>query len=80
MKAWARLAIHLAPPFLPLSVQARSLPGPSMSIPEASSKMGFDWGASLEFDYLTSADCSLLNTSVSCTSTGSSAFSISPAW
>jgi len=79
MKTWARLAIHVAPLLLPLSVQAQSLPGPSMSIPEASSKMGFDWGASLDVDYLTSADCSLLSTSVSCTSTGSSAFSISPA-
>jgi hypothetical protein len=79
MKSWARLAMHLAPLFLPLSAQAQSLPGPSMSIPEASSKMGFDWGASLDFDYITSANCSLLDTSVSCTSTGSSAFSISPA-
>jgi hypothetical protein len=79
MKNWARLAIHLAPLFLPLSVEAQSLPGPSMNIPEASSKRGFDWGASLDFDYITSADCSLLSTSVSCTSTGSSAFSISPA-
>ncbi len=50
-----------------------------MGIPEASSKRGFDWGGSLGFDYVTSARCSLLNTSVSCTSTGSSAFSISPA-
>jgi hypothetical protein len=43
MKNWARLAIHLAPLFLPLSVEAQSLPGPSMNIPEASSKRGFDW-------------------------------------
>lgn len=50
-----------------------------MSIPEASSKEGFDWGGSLGFDYITSAKCSLLSTAVSCTSTGSSAFAISPA-
>jgi len=50
-----------------------------MGIPEASSKTGFDWGASLGFDYITSAKCSLLSTAVSCSSTGSSAFSISPA-
>ena len=79
MKRWARLVIHLAPLFLPLSVEAQSLPGPSMGIPEASSKRGFDWGGSLGFDYITSAKCSLLSTTVSCTSTDSSAFSISPA-
>jgi hypothetical protein len=50
-----------------------------MGIPEASSKRGFDWGGSLGFDYITNAKCSLLSTSVSCTSTDSSAFSISPA-
>ena len=50
-----------------------------MSIPEASSKRGFDLGGSLSFDYITSAKCSLLSTAVSCTSTGSSAFAISPA-
>jgi Putative MetA-pathway of phenol degradation len=49
-----------------------------MNIPEASSKPGFDWGVGLGFDYITSAKCSLLSTSFSCTSTGSSAFSISP--
>lgn len=79
MKAWVLLAIGLAPPFLPLSVEAQTLPGPSMSIPEASSKRGFDLGGSLSFDYITSAKCSLLSTAVSCTSTGSSAFAISPA-
>jgi len=79
MKSWARLAIRLAPLFLPLSVEAQSLPGPSMGIPEASSKRGFDWGGFLGFDYITSAKCSLLSTTVSCTSTDSSAFSISPA-
>jgi hypothetical protein len=79
MKNWARLAVCLAPFFLPLSVEAQSLPGPSMNIPEASSKRGFDWGGSLSFDYLTSAKCSLVSTAVSCTSIGSSAFSISPA-
>ena len=78
MKNWGRLAIRLAPLFLPLSVEAQSLPGPSMGIPEASSKSGFDWGGSLGFDYITSAKCSLLSTAVSCSSTGSSAFSISP--
>jgi hypothetical protein len=79
MKNWVRFAISLAPLFLPLSVEAQSLPGPSMGIPEASSKRGFDWGGSLAFDYITSAKCSLLSTAVSCSSTGSSAFSISPA-
>jgi len=79
MKTWALLAIGLAPLLLPLSVKAQSLPGPSMGIPEASSKRGFDWGGSLAFDYITSAKCSLLSTAVSCTSTDSSAFSISPA-
>jgi hypothetical protein len=73
------VAVGLAP-FLAIShASAQSLPGPSMSIPEASSKPGFDWGASLGFDYLTSAKCSFLSTAVSCTSTGSSAFSVSPA-
>lgn len=79
MKNWARLAIRLAPLFFPLSAEAQTLPGPSMNIPEASSKRGFDWGASLDFDYITSVDCSRLGTAFSCTSTGSSAFSISPA-
>ena len=50
-----------------------------MGIPEASSKRGFDWGGSLNFDYVTSAKCTLLSTAFSCTSAGSSAFSISPA-
>lgn len=79
VKNWGRLATILAPLCLPLAVEAQSLPGPSMGIPEASSKTGFDWGASLGFDYITSAKCSLLSTAVSCSSTGSSAFSISPA-
>jgi hypothetical protein len=79
MNNWALLAIGLAPLFLPLSVEAQTLPGPSMSIPEASSKRGFDLGGSLSFDYITSAKCTLLSAAVSCTSTGSSAFSVSPA-
>ena len=79
MKNWARLVIRLTPLFLPLSVEAQSLPGPSMSIPEASSNRGFDLVSSSDFDYITSAKCSLLSTDVSCTSAGSSAFSISPA-
>jgi len=79
MKNWVRLAIGLAPLLFPISVEAQSLPGPSMGIPEASSKPGFDWGGFLGFDYVTSAKCSLLSSTVSCTSTGSSAFSISPA-
>src|ERR1700712_858795 len=79
--AWkhaARIAIGLMPLIVPLPVAAQSLPGPSMGIPEASSKRGFDWGGSLGFDYITDAKCSLLSTNVSCTSTASSAFSISP--
>jgi hypothetical protein len=79
MKTWACLMIGLLQLFLPLSVEAQTLPGPSMNIPEASSKSGFDLGGSLSFDYITSAKCTLLSTAVSCTSTGSSAFSISPA-
>jgi len=79
MKVWVRLALRVAPLLLPLSAQAQLLPSPSMSIPEASSKRGFDWGGSLDFDYITSAKCGLLGTAVSCTSTGSSAFAISPA-
>jgi hypothetical protein len=78
MKKWALLAIGLLPLVLPLGAAAQSLPGPSMGIPEASSKRGFDWGGSLGFDYITDAKCSLLSASVSCTSTDSSAFSISP--
>src|ERR1700761_7386925 len=79
MKSGIRLAVGLALSLAASSAQGQVLPTPSMSIPEASSKPGFDWGASLGFDYLTSAKCSLLSTAVSCTSTGSSAFSISPA-
>ena len=79
MKNWASLAIWLSSLLLSLPVNAQSVPGPSMSIPEASSKKGFDWGGSVDFDYLTSAKCGLVSTTVSCTSTGSSAFSISPA-
>jgi hypothetical protein len=78
MKTWASLAFLLPSLFMSLPLKAQTLPGPSMGIPEASSKPGFDWGGSLGFDYLTSAKCSLLSTDVSCTSTGSSAFSISP--
>jgi Putative MetA-pathway of phenol degradation len=55
---------------------AQSLPVPTMNIPEASSKRGFDWGFSTGFDYVTDAKCNLQNTSVSCTSTTTSAFSV----
>ncbi len=79
MKNWARIAIVLATFFGPLPAEAQSVPGPSMNIPEASSKRGFDWGVALGFDYITSAKCGLLSTAISCSSTGSSAFSISPA-
>jgi hypothetical protein len=72
-------AIAFAPIFAASSAAAQSVPGPSMNIPEASSNRGFDWGGSLSFDYVTSAKCSLLSATVSCTSTSSSAFSISPA-
>jgi len=78
MKRWTSAALGLAQIFAILPVAAQSLPGPSMNIPEASSKTGFDWGVGLGFDYITSAKCSLLSTSFSCTSTGTSAFSISP--
>jgi hypothetical protein len=79
MKNWTRIAVGLTTLFIIPPAKAQSVPGPSMSIPEASSKPGFDWGTSLGFNYLTSAKCSLLSAAVSCTSTGSSAFSISPA-
>ncbi len=55
---------------------AQRLPAPTMSIPEASSKPGFDWGFSTGFDYVTDAKCTLLSNSFSCTSTGTSAFAI----
>ena len=64
--------------FLTSSANAQSLPGPSMNIPEASSKPGFDWGVGLGFNYLTSGKCSVHSTAISCASTGSSAFSILP--
>lgn len=78
MKKWARFVIGLATLLEIQPAWAQLVPAPSMSIPEASSKEGFDWGASLGFDYLTSAKCNLLSSTVSCTSTGSSAFSVSP--
>jgi hypothetical protein len=78
VKSWGRAAIVLTALFAVVPAQAQSLPGPSMSIPEASSKRGFDWGLVLGFDYITSAKCSLLSSTVSCSSAGSSAFSISP--
>jgi hypothetical protein len=55
---------------------AQSLPVPSMNIPEASSRRGFDWGFSTGVDYVTGAKCRLQSTSLSCVSTGSTAFSI----
>jgi hypothetical protein len=79
MKNWASIGFGIAMLFVFTPVEAQSLPGPSMHIPEASSKRGFDWGVSLGFEYLTSAKCNLQSTVISCTSTGSSAFSISPA-
>ena len=54
----------------------QSLPVPTMNIPEASSKRGFDWGFSTGFDYVTNAKCSVVSRSVSCVSTDTSAFSI----
>jgi hypothetical protein len=77
-KNWTCVAIGFALLFAILPAQAQSLPGPSMSIPEASSKRGFDWGVSLGFDYITGAKCTSLSTAFSCTSAGSSAFAISP--
>ncbi|MEP6604920.1 MAG: hypothetical protein ABJA60_02250, partial [Nitrosospira sp.] len=63
MKNWARLGFGLATLFGMPPAQAQSLPGPSMHIPEASSKRGFDWGVSLGFEYITSAKCNVLSNS-----------------
>ncbi len=75
-KSWTGVLAGLAPIFAVLPVVAQSLPVPTMNIPEASSKRGFDLGFSTGFDYVTDAKCNLLRTSLSCTSTGTSAFSI----
>jgi hypothetical protein len=55
---------------------AQSLPVPTMIIPEASSKPGWDLGFSTGFDYVSDAKCTLQNTSVSCISTSTTAFSV----
>lgn len=59
-----------------VSAAAQSLPGPSMTIPEASSKPGFDWGLSTGLDYVTGAKCRVQGTSVSCTSATTTAIAI----
>lgn len=74
-RSWAALCATIV---FAAPAMAQSVPGPSMTIPEASSKRGFDWGLGLGFDYITNAKCSLLNTALACTSSDSSAFSISP--
>lgn len=78
MKLGISLAAGLFAFFSLAHAQAQSLPGPSMNIPEASSKPGFDWGVGLGFQYLTSGKCDLHKTDFSCESTDSSAFSILP--
>src|SRR4051812_11142587 len=76
MKRRIAFAAGLAPLFAFLPAAAQSLPTPTMNIPEASSKPGFDLGFSTGFDYVTDAKCSLLRRALSCSSTGSSAFSV----
>jgi hypothetical protein len=76
MKRWTGILAGLVPAFVFSPAVAQSLPVPTMNIPEASSRRGFDWGFSTGFDYVTDAKCNLLGTSLSCTSTGTSAFSI----
>jgi hypothetical protein len=57
-------------------VAAQRLPVPSMAIPEASSRPGFDWGFSTGVDYVSDAKCKLQGTAFSCSSAGTTAFSI----
>jgi hypothetical protein len=76
LKRCTALVAGLSPIFALLPAAAQSLPVPTMNIPEASSKPGFDWGFSTGFDYVTDAKCNLLRTSLSCSSTATSAFSI----
>jgi Putative MetA-pathway of phenol degradation len=75
MKRWNNLAACLVATAVSPAA-AQSLPVPSMNIPEASSKRGFDWGFSTGVDYVTGAKCRLQSSSISCISTGSTAFSI----
>jgi len=76
MKSWMNVALCLSSLVFLSPAFAQSLPVPTMVIPEASSKRGFDLGFSTGFDYVTGAKCSLKNKSVSCVSTGTSAFSV----
>jgi hypothetical protein len=76
MKNWIAVALGLTLIFVISPAAAQSLPGPTMTIPEASSKPGFDWGFSTGFDYVTDAKCNLQSLSISCTSASSSAFAI----
>ena len=80
MRYWVAVAVGVGalfalPPVLS-PVWAQSLPVPGMGIPEASSKPGFDMGFGIGFDYVTGAKCSLLDKSVACSSSGTSAFSV----
>lgn len=79
-KGAAKRAIRLAAGFAPilavLPAAAQSLPTPTMNIPEASSKRGFDWEFSTGFDYITDAKCDLRRKALACSSTRSSAFSV----
>src|SRR5689334_22911202 len=76
VKHWLGAAAGLAQTFAVLPAAAQSLPTPTMNIPEASSKRGFDWEFSTGFDYVTDAKCDLLRRSLSCSSSGTSAFSV----
>lgn len=76
MKFWVRIALGLAPIFVVSPARAQTVPGPSMNIPEASSKRGFDWGVSLGLDYVTGAKCTVKATAISCSSDTSTAFAV----
>lgn len=75
-RRWIGIIAGLVPVFAFLPAAAVPLPVPTMNVPEASSKPGFDLGFSTGFDYVTDAKCNFLRTSLSCTSAGTSAFSI----
>jgi len=60
------LGLSLGPLLAASPAAAQALPVPTMVIPEASSKPGFDLGFSTGFDYVTGAKCSLKSKAVAC--------------
>jgi len=70
------LGLSLGPLLAAPPAAAQALPVPTMVIPEASSKPGFDLGFSTGFDYVTGAKCSLKSKAVACSSTGTTAFAV----